>query len=131
VLSLFVIVALSNLAAMAPLRAAILNGAPITSEVQLLSELTIGSEFEAKVTLWNRSGDVAQIIGQSKSCSCITLAETLYGRTIPAYEHISIPVSIRPNKLGSLHQRVTVFLSHSKQFRVNVDIIGQVFGETK
>jgi hypothetical protein len=49
-------------------------------------------------------------------------------KIIRANERISLPLVIKPTKLGPLHQRVVLFLDHPRQFRLNVDVLNPVEG---
>jgi hypothetical protein len=44
-------------------------------------------------------------------------------------EPLKLPLLIKPSKVGFLHQRVTLFLDHPKQFRLKIDLFGSVKGD--
>jgi hypothetical protein len=112
----------------APLRAMVVGESPIIAITKLDGALFLNQEMTGTVGIRNRSFSPAQIIGISRSCRCFELTETRISQIIPANCQIVLPLVIKPNKLGPLHQRIELFLDHPKQFRVKIDVVGFVKG---
>jgi hypothetical protein len=112
----------------APVRAMVLGESAIVAIVEEDEELLLGQQSHGNVELRNRSSQPAKIVGISRSCRCFDLAEDPTSKIIPANGRLVLPLAIKPNTLGPLHQRVELFLDHPKQFRVNIDVIGFVEG---
>jgi hypothetical protein len=112
----------------APLRAMVLGEPPMQAVVRIDGELVHNKESTGQLKIDNRSGRPAKIVGMSRSCHCLNLVEDAFSKTIPANGRITLSLVVKPNKLGPLHQRVTLFLDHPKQFRLNVDVFGSVKG---
>ena len=111
------------------LRAMILGEPPIIPVVWTDSQLRISEVSTGHVEILNRSSQSTKIIGVSRSCQCVDLSEDPISKIIRAYEKVSIPLIVKPKNIGRLHQRITLFLDHPKQFRVNIDVLGSVRGE--
>jgi hypothetical protein len=112
----------------APLRAMVLGEPPILATVRIEEDLILNQETRGTVEIWNHSSKPCKIIGLSRSCRCFNLVGKPNSKTIPANARISLPLVVKPNKLGPLHQRVELFVDHPKQFRVSVDVFGSVLG---
>ena len=115
----------------APLRAMALGEPPIQAMVRIDGELTVDRDSTGDVVLWNRSPQPAKIVGLNRSCSCFDFSDNSFSRIIPANERLSLPLVIKPEKTGPLHQRVVLFLDHPEQFRVNIDVVGSAKGEER
>ena len=113
----------------AKLRSSMLGQPPIQAIVQIDSDLILRKESVGQVEIWNRSSQPAKVIGVERSCRCFNLSDDPIAQIIPAQQRISLPVVIKPNKSGPLHQRVVLFLDHPKLFRMNIDVVGTVKGE--
>ena len=100
----------------------------IQANVELAGELVFGEESLGQAVIWNRSPQPAKIIGIARSCRCFDIGDASIAQIIPANDRLSLPLVIKPNKLGPLHQRVEIFLDHPEQFRVNVNVFGSVQG---
>ena len=112
----------------APLRAMALGEPPVQAIVRIDGDLSLNQESNGQVELWNHSSQPAKIVGLSRSCRCFDLNDSPFSKIISANEHITLPLVIKPEKTGPLHQRVELFLDHPKQFRMNVDVFGYVKG---
>jgi hypothetical protein len=112
----------------APLRAMIVGESTIIAVTHLDGELFLNRGAKGTVVIHNRSSQPAKIIGISRSCRCFDLTEYPISKTIPANGRLVLPLVIKPNRLGPLHQRIGLFLDHSKQFRVNVDVVSSISG---
>ena len=112
----------------APLRAMVLGVPPVQATVKLDGDLVLEQRQTGRVIIVNDSLQAGRIVGISSSCRCFDLSEDPVSKSIPAHGRIEIPLWIKPNKPGRLHQRVELFLDHPKQFRVNVDVLGSVKG---
>jgi hypothetical protein len=60
------------------------------------------------------------------SCSCLSIADDLAARELPARGHTLLPIWITPPQTGKLHQRLTIFLEHPERFRIDVEVVGFV-----
>jgi hypothetical protein len=118
----------SQLHVAAPFRAMFFGESPLIATVKMDGELVLEQESRGTVEIWNRSSQPAKIIGLSRSCSCLDFFESPISRRILGNERVIWSVKIKPNKLGTLNQRVELFLDHPKQFRVNVNVFGFVKG---
>lgn len=112
----------------APLRAMALGEPPIHAITRIDGDLILDDETTGQVELWNRSLQPAKIIGMNRSCRCFVLNNNPFSQIIPANERISLPLVIKPDKTGPLHQRVVLFLDHPEQFRVTIDVVGSAKG---
>jgi hypothetical protein len=112
----------------APLRFMFLGEPLIQAVVRIDGELVLHHESHGRVEIDNRSGVPGKIIGVSRSCRCFDLVEDPISKIIGANQRVSLPLVVKPNKLGPLRQRVVLFLGHPKQFRMNVDVLGYVKG---
>jgi hypothetical protein len=112
----------------APLRAVVAGEPLIITITRINGELFLNQETSGTAEIWNRSSRPAKIIGIARSCRCFDLIESPVSRIIPPHGHISLPIFVKPNKLGAVRQRVDLFLDHSKQFRVKIEFLGFVKG---
>jgi hypothetical protein len=118
----------------APLRTWVLGEGPIKAIVKLDGDLVPGVAQTGQVEFTNRSSQAVKIIGLSRSCRCFDFFEEPFSKIIPASNanigfgkgRLVLPLAIKPNKPGLLHQRVTIFLDHPNQFQTNVDVFGFV-----
>ena len=115
----------------ASLRAMALGEPPIQAIVRIDGQLILNHETTGQVEIWNRSSQAARIVGMNRSCRCLVLNDNPFSQIIPANEHISLPLVIKSEKTGQLHQRIVLFIDHAEQFRVNVDIVGFSKGEKR
>ena len=113
----------------APLRAMMFGEDVIQAIVKINDDLVLDQQQTGQVELVNRSLQPAKIVGISRSCRCFDIEEDPISQTIPANGRLTLPLVIKPNKLGPLHQRVELYLDHPKQFRVNVSVVSSVKGE--
>jgi hypothetical protein len=113
----------------APLRDVILGKPPVQSEIRYEGGLKLGQRglIEAKIN--NHSMFAVEVMGVSKSCRCVATIEEPTGKTIPSNENLKLLLAVMPQKTGAFRQRVTLFLNHPKQFRVNIDVVGFVSGD--
>jgi hypothetical protein len=86
-------------------------------------------EQSGQVELLNHSFQPAKIIGISRSCRCFDISQDPVSQIIPANGRLVLPLVIKPNKLGPLHQRVELYVDHPIMFRVNVNVVSSVQGE--
>ena len=113
----------------APLRAMMFGENPIQAIVKIDGELVLDQQQTGQVELLNQSFRPAKIVGISRSCRCFDVQEDPISQTISANGRLTLPLVIKPNKLGPLHQRVELYLDHPKQFRVSVSVVSFVKGE--
>ncbi len=112
-----------------PLRAKIFGEQPIQASVYLDENLILGEQKKGRVVIWNQTNHAAKIIGVARSCRCFDLVENPVGESILPHDRVPFAITIKPNNLGSLRQRVELFLDHPEQFRMNIDVVGFVKGE--
>gem|GEM_PF-6978141 len=110
----------------AQLRAMVLGEPPVKGIARISGELLLGHESVGQIELSNRSGEPARIIGVERSCSCVRLLQSPASEVIVANANSSLSIVLEPIKSGPFHQRVVLYLDHSKQLRVNVDVLGFV-----
>ena len=113
----------------APLRTMVLGELPLFAAVKTDRDLIFNQKTTGTVIIENRSSLSAKIIGFSRSCRCFDICDDPTSKIIPANDRLILPLEIKPNKIGPLHQRVELFLDHPDQFRVNVDVFGSVKGD--
>ena len=101
----------------------------IQATVTIDDDLTLDIETTGQVELVNRSYQPAKIIGVLSSCRCFDISEDPVSKIIPASGALVLPLVIKPNKVGPLHQRVELYLDHPKQFRVSISVVSSVKGE--
>lgn len=112
----------------APLRAMVLGKPPIDAVVRIDGDLILNQETVGKVRLSNASSRTATIIGVNRSCRCFDFRRDPVRQLVPSNGQLALPLVIKPNKLGPLHQRVVLFSDHPEQARVNVNLFGFVKG---
>jgi hypothetical protein len=115
-----------QLSVASPLRAMVLGEPLLVARVRIDGDLRLNQSCDGIVTLENRSSWPAKIMGLAQSCRCFDLMDDPVSKIVPAYDRISLPLVIKPNKLGPLRQRVELFLDHPKQFRVKADVVSFV-----
>lgn len=91
---------------------------------------SLNQKLPIEMQIQNNSAKTAKIVGIARSCRCVVISENPIGMKIPVGESTKIPLTVVPEKTGAFHQRVSLFLDHPKQFRLNVDVIGFVKGES-
>ncbi len=121
-----VIVVAIQLPFAAAFRAVLMGEQPFQAIVRFDGDLKIGEAWTGLVEIHNRSFESAKVVGASRSCRCFDLADDPVSTKIPANSFISLPLVIKPNRLGPINQRVVLFLDHPKQFRLNIDVFSTV-----
>jgi hypothetical protein len=112
----------------APLRSMVVGESLIVAITTIEGELFLNQETSGSVEIWNRSSQPAKIIGIARSCRCFDLLDNPISQIIPANGRLVLPLAIKPNKLGPLHQRIELYLDHPKWFRVTVEVVSSVSG---
>lgn len=131
-LGLFLAILLGlQLPAAASLRGSLLGVPSVTASVSFDEELVFGEKTTGVVEIWNRSKRPVKIVGSTLSCKCLELVPTSSSNVVEVDGSILLPFRISPTRPGALHQRVSFFLDHPKQFRVNAEVLGFVNGEKK
>ncbi len=109
---------------LSPLRARLLGDSPILATALISENMTVGMPSFSSVSIINRSNLPARVVGFSKSCSCVEFkAEPIL---IPANSTWNTEITIVPKIVGNFHQRVVFFLDHPDQFRLKIDVLGNV-----
>jgi hypothetical protein len=112
-----------------PVLERVLGSDTIQTLVRIDDPLILDVQATGQVEIANRSSHPAKIIGISRSCRCFDLSEDPISKIIPANGRLTLPLVIKPNKTGPLHQRVELYVDHPKLFRVNVGVFCSVKGE--
>jgi len=110
----------------APLRGKVFGIDTLQAMVKIDGELIMDQEQSGQVELLNHSFQPAKIIGISRSCRCFDISQDPISQMIPANGRLVLPLVIKPNKLGPLHQRVELYVDHPNMFRVNVNVVSSV-----
>jgi hypothetical protein len=110
--------------AFASVRGSLFGEPMIAARLKLVDELTVGDVVHANVMVSNLSNHSATIVGTEKSCSCVDFVSDVI--VIPPKSKSLFAISISPEKAGRFHQRLVLFLDHPNQFRMNVDVLGNV-----
>ena len=113
----------------APLRAMVFGENVIQAIVKIDDDLVLDQQQTGQVELVNRSYSPAKIFGLASSCRCFDIEGDPISQIIPTNGRLTLPLVIKPNKIGPLHQRVELYLDHPKQFRVNISVVSSVKGE--
>jgi len=103
-------------------RVTVLGGRLISGKVDVLDDVRLGKETVGVAKLVNLSDHPARVMGSAKSCSCFALARDIRGTIIPANSTVTVPIVIRPKKVGQLRQRIDIYLQHPEQFRVGISV---------
>lgn len=80
---------------------------------------------ECEISLTNDSGRPTRVIGLSKSCSCVFLADIVHEEIVTAGVK-KVKVKVRPNREGRFHQRVLFYLDSPQQYVVAADIFAMI-----
>ena len=118
------ILVLMEMEVFAPARIRILGASPISATILNSGNMTVGLPCRTKVSLINRSKSSANVVGLFKSCSCVVF-ETM-PIFIPANSTWTTEITITPKYVGNFHQRVVFFLDHPEQFRLKIEVLGNV-----
>ena len=113
-----------QLGTFATMRVQLFGELELEADAILESQLIAGNLVDRSVTISNRSNHAATIVGVDRSCNCVSFAAN--GVVLPPNSSSLLAISISPEKLGQFHQRLIVFLDHPNQFRMNIDVFGNV-----
>lgn len=109
----------------ASLRNRVFFQSPLRAEVVFVGQLELGQQSTCKVAIENVSQHTASVVGVQKSCVCVGIKNILGVEFLPGQSK-NITLNLLPNTVGRLHQRIVVFLDHPDQFRMNIDVVGNV-----
>jgi hypothetical protein len=98
----------------------------IEAKVTFQDDLQAGKQKLIEIAIRNNSDWPAKFVGVQGSCSCLSIADDLAARELPARGHTLLPIWITPPQTGKLHQRLTIFLEHPERFRIDVEVVGFV-----
>ena len=102
---------------------------PIRAQTAFEGGLELGQRKLIDIQILNHSDKDAQIVGVSGSCRCLGFVTDPGGITLINRNRVYLPIEVTPEKTGDFHQRVVLYLSHPKQFRMEIDVLGYVKGD--